>query len=99
MNPLNSKTKSNPAMDALFNRADELRSGLSSGFRDQLVKAIYADAEAITHNVVRPTGTRRWDWDRWLDRVVTSPILGLPIMLLLLTGVFWLTITAANYPS
>lgn len=34
-----------------------------------------------------------------LDRILTAPVSGCVIMLLLLTGVFWLTITGANYPS
>lgn len=37
--------------------------------------------------------------DRKLDRILTSPLTGFPIMLLLLLGIFWLTITGANYPS
>lgn len=34
-----------------------------------------------------------------LDRILTAPFTGTLFMLLLLTGVFWLTITGANYPS
>ncbi len=34
-----------------------------------------------------------------LDRILTGPVSGVLIMCLLLTGVFWLTITGANYPS
>lgn len=37
--------------------------------------------------------------DRKLDRILTSPLTGFPIMLLMLLGIFWLTITGANYPS
>lgn len=37
--------------------------------------------------------------DRWLDRLLTSPTIGLPVMLLLLGLVFWLTIWGANAPS
>lgn len=37
--------------------------------------------------------------DRKLDRLLTSPLTGFPIMLLLLLFIFWLTITGANYPS
>ncbi len=36
---------------------------------------------------------------RKLDRILTSPLTGFPIMLLLRLGIFWLTITGANYPS
>ncbi len=34
-----------------------------------------------------------------IDRIVTGPITGGAVMLALLMGVFWLTITGANYPS
>ena len=37
--------------------------------------------------------------DRRLDRLLTSPTVGLPVMLLLLGLVFWLTIWGANTPS
>ena len=37
--------------------------------------------------------------DRRLDRLLTSPTVGLPVMLLLLGLVFWLTIWGANAPS
>lgn len=37
--------------------------------------------------------------DRKLDRILTSKQTGIPIMLLLLCAVFWLTISGANIPS
>ena len=37
--------------------------------------------------------------DRRLDWVFTSKITGFPIMFLMLLGIFWITITGANYPS
>ena len=46
-----------------------------------------------------PDGPRRFTLDQRIDRLVTSPIFGLPLMALLLGIVFWLTITGANVPS
>lgn len=83
----------------LLARADALRRGLSHNFRDQLVQAMYAEAETVARRAVRPSGSRRWDWDQRLDRLVTSPVFGLPIMLLILAVIFWLTISGANVPS
>lgn len=80
-------------------RAEVLRKNLSAGFRDETVKSIYSEAERIARRAVQPKDERRWDLDQRIDRLVTSPIFGLPIMLLLLTIVFWLTITFANIPS
>jgi ferrous iron transport protein B len=86
-------------VEALFDRAETLRQDLSGNFRDELVQAVYADAESIARRTVKAAGQRRWDWDQRLDRLVTSPVFGLPIMLLLLALVFWLTISGANVPS
>jgi ferrous iron transport protein B len=92
-------TASDLSPNDLLARADHLRQGLSGNFRDQLVEAMYTDAESIARRAVQPRGARRWDWDQRFDQLVTSPIFGLPIMLLLLAIVFWLTITGANVPS
>ena len=37
--------------------------------------------------------------DRRLDRILTSKLTGIPIMLALLCGALWITIAGANYPS
>jgi ferrous iron transport protein B len=87
------------SVDALLRRADTLRRSLSSNFRDQLVQALYTDAEAIARRAVKPVGGRRWDWDQRLDRLITSPVFGLPLMVVILAVVFWLTVTGANVPS
>jgi len=62
--------------------------------------SIYGAAERIARTAVL-TGVRkvRFDWDRTLDRVLTSRWLGFPVMLLLLMLVFWITIAGANVPS
>jgi len=80
-------------------RAEALRHSLSAGFRDETVKSIYNEAERIAQRAVHAGGGRRWDLDQRIDRLVTSPVFGLPIMLLLLAIVFWLTVVATNVPS
>ena len=37
--------------------------------------------------------------DRKLDKILTSKLTGIPIMVLLLMIIFWITIVGANYPS
>lgn len=37
--------------------------------------------------------------DRKIDRIVTSKLLGIPLMIGLLSVIFWITIVGANYPS
>ncbi len=83
----------------ILNRAESLRPQLENGFRDEMVKSIYNEVEHITRRAVHTPADRKWDLDQRIDRLVTSPMLGLPIMLLLLAAVFWVTIVGANVPS
>ncbi len=46
-----------------------------------------------------PKEKPRFDLDRTIDKLVTSRVWGFPLMILMLTFIFWLTITGANYPS
>ncbi|HXW05189.1 MAG TPA: nucleoside recognition domain-containing protein [Vicinamibacterales bacterium] len=88
-----------PDPDAVIRRAEELRRGLTGNFRDEAVSSIYAEAERLSRRVVRREGARALDWDQRVDRLVTSPVFGLPLMLVILSAVFWLTIAGANVPS
>ncbi|MGB5527777.1 MAG: ferrous iron transport protein B [Gemmatimonadota bacterium] len=84
----------------LIARADELRPGLGPDFRDATVEALYSRAESAAARAVRESGSSRIrDRDRRIDRIVTSPVFGLPIMLGLLSLVFWITVVGANVPS
>jgi len=80
-------------------RAEALRPSLGESFRDEIVKSLYREAETIAKRAVHPKGDRRYDLDQRIDRLVTSPIVGLPIMVVLLAAVFWATIVGANVPS
>ncbi|MCI0691204.1 ferrous iron transporter B [candidate division KSB1 bacterium] len=80
--------------------ANSLRWEIGENFHDSLMDAIYQDAARISDRVVTKTGEKpRFDWDRTLDKLLTSRLTGLPVMLLLLTAVFWITIAGANVPS
>jgi ferrous iron transport protein B len=64
------------------------------------METVYAEAAHIADRAVqRSDRPGRFDLDRAIDRVVTSRFTGFPIMLALLTLVFWLTIAGANVPS
>lgn len=88
-----------PTAANVLTRAAELRSTLQTQFRDETVKSLYAEAERIAGRASQEVGSRRYDFDQKIDRLVTSPIFGLPIMALMLATVFWLTIAGANVPS
>jgi ferrous iron transport protein B len=85
--------------ETVIRRAEELRRGLTGNFRDEAVSSIYGEAERIYRRVVHEPRDRHRDLDQKIDRLVTSPIFGLPLMLVILATIFWLTITGANVPS
>lgn len=80
--------------------ASRLRWQIGQGFHQAVVETIYAEAARLADRAVTRSGAKpRFDWDRTLDRLVTSRTFGFPLMILLLGVVFWLTIAGANVPS
>ncbi len=66
---------------------------------DDMASVFVKKAEYLCRGVVvyeNQTYNRK---DRKLDWLFTSKSTGFPIMFLVLLGIFWLTITGANYPS
>jgi ferrous iron transport protein B len=80
-------------------KAETLRGTLSTSFRDEIVKSLYSEAEAIAKRAVKTAKDKKYDLDQKIDRLVTSPIVGLPIMLILLGVIIWLTVSGANVAS
>ncbi len=66
--------------------------------RDVITKQLYKKAEEIADKYVTANAAKS-DRDRKIDNYVTSRIFGIPLMLLLLALVFWVTISGANVPS
>jgi ferrous iron transport protein B len=60
--------------------------------------SLYSEAERIARRVVASPTDAGGFTDR-LDRIVTSPYFGIPLMLGLLATILWITIVGANYPS
>ena len=85
--------------EAILRRSDDLRRDLGEDVRDRIVSSLYGEAQRIADRAVHESGGRRWDFDQQVDRVVTSRLFGLPLMLLLLAAIFYLTILGANVPS
>ncbi len=83
----------------IVREAAALRRSLQAGFREEVVTSLYGEVERITRRAVRDTGSGALELDQRVDRIVTSRLLGLPLMLLILAVVFWLTIIGANVPS
>ncbi|WP_333645904.1 ferrous iron transporter B [Lacrimispora sp.] len=67
--------------------------------RDDMAAVFVKQAEYLCKGVATYENQTYNQKDRRLDRLFTSKLTGFPIMFLILLGVFWLTITGANYPS
>ena len=80
--------------------ASQLRWQVGAEFHQSLMEGLYTEAARLADRAVtRVGGDRRFDLDRTIDRLVTSRLWGVPLMIALLTGVFWVTIAGANVPS
>lgn len=87
-------------VEALLTLASELRWQVGSDFHQSLMETIYTEAARIADRAVSRPGTgQRFDMDRAIDRLVTSRLWGVPLMIAMLTAVFWVTIAGANVPS
>ncbi|MAF12772.1 ferrous iron transport protein B [Candidatus Poribacteria bacterium] len=84
---------------ALLAKADALRETLDEAAHDEVVHRIYAQAERIANETSKVVGAGRLKFTDALDRALTSPVLGLPVMLIGLAAIFWVTVVGANYPS
>lgn len=66
---------------------------------DEIVETIYDEASSIAKKVVYKKESKKVNWDKKLDDILTNKITGYPIMMLLLGLIFWITIIGSNYPS
>ena len=66
---------------------------------EKVVSQILTNAKNITDACVSYNNKNYQERNRKIDRILTSKITGIPIMLILFLFVFWITITGANYPS
>ncbi len=84
----------------IISTANEVRWELGNDFHDSLIESIYEDASRIAKKSVKQMGDKEaYSFDLKVDKIVTSKLLGFPLMFLLLAVVFWLTVAGANYPS
>ncbi|HML36271.1 MAG TPA: ferrous iron transport protein B [Bacillota bacterium] len=67
--------------------------------RDLIVTKIVKTCELIGRETITFEKKEYAERDRKIDRILTSKLTGIPIMIALLFGVFWITITGANVPS
>ncbi|HHW92310.1 MAG TPA: ferrous iron transporter B, partial [Firmicutes bacterium] len=92
----------NPEVTAAVEKAQEILSeaGISpETLRDRIVSRIVKRAERICRQAVKIENDKYNQTDRRIDKILTSKVFGIPIMLALLGLVFWITIAGANVPS
>lgn len=65
-------------------------------FNDEIMLTITKECEKLTDKVVKK---EKINIKHNLDKLLTNKITGIPIMILMLMVIFWISIVAANYPS
>ena len=68
-------------------------------FKERIVSTIVKDAEEIGKKVCQFENKDYASRDRKIDKILTSKKYGIPIMIVFLLLIFWITIVGANYPS
>ena len=86
-----------------INMISKIKDELNKNYKDELVediiiKSIIKEAERIGNKVVKG-GEEYTDFQRKIDKILVSKSTGIPIMIMTLLIVLWITITLANYPS
>jgi ferrous iron transport protein B len=88
-----------PALEVL-EMARTLRWEVGPEFQDSLIEDLYEEAAFIADRATMVEGGRNaFDLDRAIDNLVTSRWFGFPMMIGILTAVFWVTVSGANVPS
>lgn len=67
--------------------------------KDEIVSSLVLKSESISKMALSVSNSKYNDKDRKIDNIITSKKYGIPLMILLLGIIFWITITGANYPS
>ena len=81
-------------------KTDLAEAGLTeASLRDAIVADLYGRAEEICKQSVHCSDTNYNQKQLAADRLLTGRLVGIPLMLVLLLCVLWLTIYGANYPS
>lgn len=86
-----------------INMISKIKDELNKNYKDQsvediIIKTIIKEAERIGNKVVKG-GEEYTDTQRKIDKILVSKSTGIPIMIMTLLVVLWITITLANYPS
>ena len=101
-NYLNINLVDNENISCSVNKAKEILEDNNiniSSFKDIIVSTIMYNSEKISLDVIRCKRQNYSVRTNKIDKMLTSKLTGIPIMLLFFALIFWITITGANYPS
>ena len=70
-----------------------------TSIRDSIVSSIISEAEKIREKTCIFANSKYNLKSRKIDKILTSKKFGIPIMIVFLAVIFWITIAGANYPS
>lgn len=70
-----------------------------NNLRDKIVSSLIERSESIYKLCVKIQNKSYTKNDRKIDKILTSKLTGIPIMVVMLMIVFWITLVGANYPS
>ncbi len=88
-----------PLVKEALEKAREELGEEAENFRNGIVSALVHRAEGIASCTVTLLRKEPHRATRRIDRIVTSKRFGIPLMILFMALIFWLTIAGANYPS
>lgn len=101
-NNLNIELDNKPELNKTLQNVEEIleNNGEQIGrVQDKIISSIVFKAENVVQDVVS-YDNRDYNYkDRKIDKIITSKKFGIPIMIIFLVIIFWLTIVGANYPS
>ena len=105
INPIEKSLNINLHTENINNKLDEIKKRLikndidSETIKDSIVASIMRQSERISNSVCSFKNKDYNLRNKKIDVILTSKKLGIPIMLLFLGVIFWITIVGANYPS
>ena len=72
---------------------------IKNEIKDDFIVDIINKSAKVCSQVCKYEKSNYRNFDRKIDKILTSKITGIPIMILFLGIIFWLTIIGSNYPS
>ena len=86
----------NPIVHEKLKQIKEYLNDININFNDSVMNEVMNECEKINKNVINKNNFRN---KINLDKVLTNKLTGIPIMIIILMVIFWISIVGANYPS